>query len=293
MSGRTWCERSPPTSRARAVAATAAPACSMSHSPGVPSRCARASAPRISSAVIVGRAACARHRSASSSRSAEAAKMTSSSAGSGIPVVGSTIGARKSPKGGSRVVLMVWTMVGALPRRHASRGGRPAAAPPWPPRCAPSRAHRWRPAGTPRRLPPGSRSCATMRPRSQRVVCSKAGRLTGAVRGGAPSAAGTPPWLGTRDRAGLAETRPALAHQRLTGQASQAGATGRQSVAPSSMDACVQVAGSWRATSRSASTCSWEALSDRPASRPTTLRTLVSTAATGCPKARAATARAV
>ena len=117
-------------------------------------------------------------------------------------------------------------MVGALPRRHASRGGRPAAAPPWPPRSAPGRARRWRQAGTPRRRPPAARSCATMRPRSQRVVCSNAGRLTGVVRGRAPSAAGPSPGLGTRDRAGLAETRPALAHQRLTGQASQAGATG-------------------------------------------------------------------
>ena len=140
---------------------------------------------------------------------------------------------------GSRVVVMSLPMVGAPTHRGVARADRRA-------RVRPRRlaicglavaadGRRQPQPGVARRVP---RSRSTMRPRSQRVVCSK-GDLGGVARG-----------VRGRDTPGAARTSARPGTRRSVGGAR------RQTVAPSSMEACVQVAGSSRATSASASACS-------------------------------------
>ena len=84
-------ERSVERIRALAAAATAVPACSMSHSPDVPSRWARTSTPRISAAVTGSSCACSRQRSLSTSMSVSGSKMSGSEPGRARRVVGSKV----------------------------------------------------------------------------------------------------------------------------------------------------------------------------------------------------------
>jgi hypothetical protein len=136
-------------------------------------------------------------------------------------------------------------------------------------------------------VPSGAaRSRSTIRPRSQRDVDGNgatAPRAPGRVR------------VGTIASAPLGSCATSR-HQLLAGQATQSGRRGRQTVAPTSIRACVQSAGRSGGTVASAS-C-WSSGPVRPlaaptAIRPSTRRTLVSTAPTGWPNAMAAIALAV
>ncbi len=129
-----------------------------------------------------------------------------------------------------------------------------------------------------------SRSRSRIRPRSQREV----ERNGTDVVCGAERATNTPADPPT-------DTSAANRHHACIGHASQSGFRGLQNVAPTSMTACVHSPGRSAGTSSSAET--WSPCASTPAAppitRPRTRRTFVSTAPTGRPNARAATARAV
>ena len=145
--------------------------------------------------------------------------------------------------------------------------------------------------------PSTKRRRSMMRPRNQRDVVAKG---AGAPRAAdpfpsRPGACGGRSWLLGDDQASVILSL-AYRHQPAPDRLAQFGRRGRHTAAPMSIRACVHVAGPVGGTAASAICleCGRPERSPRhrPATiRPSTRRTLVSTAPTGSPNASAATAR--